>query len=596
MGADSIAASTWPHAVEVHPPDWVFPAEPSWIAGWIRPQGNRVVVDVRARIDQRVILGLSGLPHPAWAPVAGQPLAGFSFLFAPHPGAVELRLEALDAAGDWTEFFRTDITAAPDAALAPIRPALRESFSPSVIALVRRRLLSPHRSWDRLADELMATKVAEPLNAYPNLPFVGALEEPQAAGRFRYGVVPATGWLTSPASAISRLYAVIDPRPPIDLPYGPSRADIAETFPALADRPGAVIAGEVPLPDQIVEPVLLKVFAELENGEQHLAFAQRFAPEFHRSPGKMPPLISFFTFVRAVRALRGAADRYAVPRQGLKTAAFAFWSAYQKSSAYRPARAYRDNPWQAFPAVSPPAAPAALPPHPAITEIAPADDMLVRDAAPYFAIGREALALVQRACADAGTDQVKAILDLPCGHGRVGRWLRAAYPDARLVASDVQGPGVDFCVKHLGATGRLASVSGDHWASLPGPFDLIWCGSLLTHLDRDQWLVHLRQFARLLSPKGVLVFTSHGLVALDKLQTGEKDYGLEQAAITRLCADTEQTGFGYADYVDSPGYGISVSQPAWIRELVALETPLRLRSIHPSAWDQHQDVVVCTLR
>ena len=233
---------------------------------------------------------------------------------------------------------------------------------------------------------------------------------------------------------------------------------------------------------------------------------------------------------------------------------------------------------------------------PATVEIAPADDMFVRNNAQYLQIGREALALVQDAWALAGCERVEAILDLPCGHGRVARWLRSAYPTAKLVVSDTQGPGVSFCIDRLGATGVQATLDGRHWAALPGPYDIIWCGSLLTHIDRDQWLIHLRRFADRLTTHGVLVFTTHGLVALDKLQTGEKDYGLPPDDVTSLCAEAVAKGFGYVGYRGTPAYGISLSQPSWIRELVECETDLRVLTIRESAWDQHQDVVVCHRR
>ena len=580
----------WSFALEVHPPDWAFPAGKSWLAGWIRPAAGGMVSDVRARIHHRVILGLSGLPHPALP--AGPP-AGFSFLLAPQAGATVLQLEARDEAGRWTEFFRTAISAAPDAPAAPPRSDLSDAFGGLVIALLKRRLFAPAQPWNGLAGELLAAWVAEPLNAFPNLPFAGALEEPQGTGRFRYGVVPVTGWLAHGTARITRLTAVIDPLPPVVLPHGLARRDVPGVFPALGQQADAAFAGEVALPAGFAAPVLLKIFAALDDGTKHLAFAQRFAPQFHRSQGEMPPQVPGLVFISACRALHAAAGRYALPRRGLFPAALGFWSAYRAAPAYRPARAFHGASRFHPPAAGRITATCAAP---AITLIAPADDMLVRDAAPYFQIGREALELVQAARAAAGGGNVGAILDLPCGHGRVARWLRAAYPAAQLVVSDTQEAGVRFCIEHLGATGVPATRDGRHWAALPGPFDIIWCGSLLTHFGREDWVQHPRRFAERLAPGGVLVFTTHGQVALDKLQTGEKDYGLPPDAITRLCADAVAQGFGYRGYPDTPAYGISVSQAEWIRELVAGETNLQVRAIHESAWDQHQDVVVCTRR
>jgi hypothetical protein len=582
-------------AVEIHPPDWRFPASPAWIAGWIRPRAGQLITDVRARLDHRVVLGWAGLPHPAFAE-----RIGFSFLLAPHRGATGLRLEARTATGEWTEFFRTPVVPAPAAPASPVARPLGPRFERLVIALLRRQRLQPGSSWREAADGLLAAAVAEPLNADPNEPLIGALEEPRATGRLRYGAIPVTGWLAHGPGRIRRLSACIDPLPPVDLPQGLVRPDVIAAFPALGGQARSAFAAEVPLPAEFAAPVLLKIFAELEDGEIHLAFAQRFTPEFHRGPGEMPPQVTLATYCRAAWALHQAAGRYRQSRHGLIRAAHSFWSRHQARPAYRPARSFSAAaraPAAAGPASIPAGAPApAVIESPATTVIAAGDDMFVGDAAQYFRIGREALALVRSACALAGCARVEGVLDLPSGHGRVARWLRAAYPTAKLAVSDTQAPGVRFCMDQLGATGVPATVEGSHWAHLPGPYDIIWCGSLLTHFGLEQWVTHLRRFAERLAPRGVLVFTTHGLVALDKLQTGEKDYGLPGAAITRLCDEAVALGFGYVDYPETPGYGISISQPAWIREFVARETNLQVRTISESAWDQHQDVVVCTRR
>lgn len=76
----------------------------------------------------------------------------------------------------------------------------------------------------------------------------------------------------------------------------------------------------------------------------------------------------------------------------------------------------------------------------------------------------------------------------------------------------------------------------------------------------------------------------------------EKDYGLTAVDVTSLRDRTLAEGFGYANYPDTPGYGISISQPTWIRALVGRETALQVLAIHESAWNQHQDAVVCSRR
>jgi hypothetical protein len=66
-----------------------------------------------------------------------------------------------------------------------------------------------------------------------------------------------------------------------------------------------------------------------------------------------------------------------------------------------------------------------------IRTISPRDRMVRRSTAEhYFRVGLEALQYIQVAVVAAGTGAPNRILDLPCGHGRVLRMLRAAFPKA----------------------------------------------------------------------------------------------------------------------------------------------------------------------
>lgn len=583
----------WKHAVEIHPEGWRFPAGKSWIAGWIDAGRGAAPTDVRARLHHRVILGLAGLPHPAFQKLTGDSSAaptgrGFSFHFVPQAGATLLRLEGRNEFGQWVEFFRTAITAAPGAIEQSMVPNLAHSFARLVPALLKHRMRSPERSWNELADESMAEFVAEPLNADPNAPFLGALEEPHAIGRLRYGRIPVTGWLAHRTARIRRLTAVIDPQPPAALQNGFARPEIPAVFPELVGQTHAGFSGELALPPGLAGPVLLKVFAELEDGAVHLVFARRFTARQHGDIGGMPPQVSGRSLARAIWALHGSAGRHELPRRGWLRAA---WAGRQREAAYRPKDRRRLPEMGALVTAG-----AEFPARPVCAVISSGDEMCVASADQYFRIGSEALRLVQHAIALAGNKQVERILDLPCGHGRVARWFRTAYPHAHLVVSDTLVDGVTFCAAHLNATGVPATVEGTHWDSLPGPYDVIWCGSLLTHFDRADWRNHLNKFAERLSSKGVVVFTSHGLPALELLRNGEKDYGFAADTVAALAIAAVAEGFGYAAYPATPGYGISIAQPGWVDEFIAHETDLRILDYRPAAWDEHQDVIVCTRR
>lgn len=225
--------------------------------------------------------------------------------------------------------------------------------------------------------------------------------------------------------------------------------------------------------------------------------------------------------------------------------------------------------------------------------IADGDEMFVGNRDHYFSVGREALGFVRQACALAGLDDVESILDLPCGHGRVMRWLRVAFPQAQLTGSDLNTAAVSFCATNFGAIGIPAGADDAHWGVLRGPFDVIWCGSLLTHLEPPGWVEHLRRFGDRLSARGVLIFTTHGMVPFEWMRKGERDYGLPPASVKEVINAVDKTGFGYAPYPASDRYGMAVAQPRWVRMLIARETTLRVVHHGEAAWDHHQDVVMC---
>ena len=221
--------------------------------------------------------------------------------------------------------------------------------------------------------------------------------------------------------------------------------------------------------------------------------------------------------------------------------------------------------------------------------ISPRDAMYVGDGKHYFSVGLSAIRAIDAARASAGvTGTPRRILDMPSGHGRVLRFLEARYPAATLVACDLDADGVAFCAQQLGAEPQQSSPDIDS-LTLPGPFDLIWCGSLVTHLDASATAALLSLFARSLAPGGVAVVTTHGELVSDRLRSGDA-YQLDPAAAREVVAAYDSTGFGYADYPWSPRYGVSVSSPEWIGAAAA-RAGLALAHVAERGWDDHQDVI-----
>ena len=231
------------------------------------------------------------------------------------------------------------------------------------------------------------------------------------------------------------------------------------------------------------------------------------------------------------------------------------------------------------------------------TQISPNDLMYDEGGdARYWQCGESALQCVRLALLAAGKDDVGSILDLGCGHGRVLRWLKAAFPDAQLTACDIDPDAVEFCARTFGATPAY-SREDPAQIELDGEFDLIWSGSLLTHLDRDRWQSWLELCSRRLATGGILLFTTSGNRVAELVRSGTREFAVSTAE--DLLADYERDGFAYQSLPKLrrrpiPGrYGVSLSSPAWVCARLEELPRLRLLSYTEQGWDETQDVVAC---
>ena len=111
----------------------------------------------------------------------------------------------------------------------------------------------------------------------------------------------------------------------------------------------------------------------------------------------------------------------------------------------------------------------------------------------YFATGAEAALRLQSLAPKA-----ERILDFGGGYGRVGRYLSAAFPNAKRLVSDAKPSAVDFQIKHFGA------LSDDQQ-----PVDLIFAGSVFTHLSEADFHSTLNSLLSRLTQSGLLVLTLH---------------------------------------------------------------------------------------
>ena len=225
-------------------------------------------------------------------------------------------------------------------------------------------------------------------------------------------------------------------------------------------------------------------------------------------------------------------------------------------------------------------------------EISAGDEMYAGDKDHYFRVGTSALHCIDSALRSAqkGSDTIRSILDLPCGHGRVMRFLKARFVNAELTACDLNKPAVDFCAQTFGARGVYSDTAP---AKIPlgEKYDLIWCGSLLTHLTKDLCEQFIVQFHKWLKPGGLAIFTLHGRCSERLIGTGRYRYGLSDDSARLVVQDYREHGFGYADYPGVTGYGISACQPGYALAELVRHPELKLVSYQEMGWDNHQYVV-----
>jgi len=222
-----------------------------------------------------------------------------------------------------------------------------------------------------------------------------------------------------------------------------------------------------------------------------------------------------------------------------------------------------------------------------IKDISPDDDMFAGDGQKwYFEAGKNGLESIVVAIGGR-IDQVKNILDLPCGYGRVLRYLVAFFKDANIFACDLNRSAVDFCVKTFGVQGVYSHIDFSR-VEFDRKFDLVWCGSLLTHFSERFWDDFLGFITSNLEKNGVVVFTVHGRIAAYLAEQKNDVYGLDERQLESVVSGYRKTGFGYVNYSDdNPHYGISLASPAWVVKKLQSSPDLQIISFREHAWGHH---------
>ncbi|MER9763106.1 class I SAM-dependent methyltransferase [Mesorhizobium sp. M0138] len=224
---------------------------------------------------------------------------------------------------------------------------------------------------------------------------------------------------------------------------------------------------------------------------------------------------------------------------------------------------------------------------PVSTVLHPNDVMYNTGPSHYYTVGTTGVQAVLTALSLSWRQHVLKVLDLPCGHGRVSRHLRLLFPEAELFYCDIDSEGADFCAHTFGGK-AIHSKPNLLQVDLPRDLDVIWIGSLFTHLDKKRTEDWLRYLTSHLSEHGVLVSTFHGYYSDKHTAFGG---GVDHERLRRQFAES---GFGYEEYTTYPDirdYGVSLSKPSAILDIADGIPGVRASYIE-RGWANNHDVLV----
>lgn len=206
----------------------------------------------------------------------------------------------------------------------------------------------------------------------------------------------------------------------------------------------------------------------------------------------------------------------------------------------------------------------------------------------YLSVGLSAMGCISEASENANTT-VGSVLDLPCGYGRVLRFLKVEFPEAHITGCELNPVALSFCKKRFGVDTVLSAIDFNQ-ILLNQVYDLIWCGSLFTHIPMSSAKKLLQFLSDNLSEQGICVFTTHGEHSVDLITSKRYTYSLSATGQDTLLSTYDSIGYGFADFKNEDAYGISAVKQDII---VALAASVGLKECvlyKARGWDNHQDV------
>jgi len=209
------------------------------------------------------------------------------------------------------------------------------------------------------------------------------------------------------------------------------------------------------------------------------------------------------------------------------------------------------------------------------------------DEASYLEAGRLIAEAIIGILRDNGiSPEGRDVLDFACGPGRVIANFHLLEPRARLMGSDIDREAIEWARINLGDSASFHVNGISPPTEIPDEsFDIIYSISLFTHLDEARQDVWLTKLARLLRPGGVLLTTTHGLLAMDSCSQDELDELNERGIAFRVDRKGRFKLDGLPDFYQTTFHTREYIAQHWTRFL-------ELQAYREGGIGNHQDVVL----
>ena len=294
------------------PTDWKPKVAGLEICGWLFTDSESGCLDIRARVDDRITLGIYGLERPDTRQNFGGGVSalrtGFIQRIQVWHGAKSLALDYHNGT-TWQEFFQTDLDTSSLPADATKPPLILRT------AIVHQSLAYLYRyfhqsSWSEIcreADTVLDDILIQTSDVTIGDRFLGHIENPGYWINSGYGKFRITGWIFGVGREIHQLSATTGVLTENRLVFPKDRPDVAVHR---SDHDNALKSGYYGLVDireDTPNPANLKIFAETGDGTRPLAFARRMyidRRDEHNGPIAIYRPLLFFKVVTAF--LRGS--------------------------------------------------------------------------------------------------------------------------------------------------------------------------------------------------------------------------------------------------------------------------------------------------